>query len=80
MQPPMLMSMPDGIPDYIHQSVRALPVLPTAVTRLLSLTREVDVDFKEIARVIESDQTLTARVLRAWMEEALKTPVAQGGG
>ncbi|MFQ5571177.1 MAG: HDOD domain-containing protein [Rhodothermales bacterium] len=54
-----------AIPDYIHESVRALPVLPTAVSRLLTLTREVDVNFREIARVIETDQTLTARTLRA---------------
>ena len=56
------MSTP-SIPEYIHESVRALPVLPTAVTRLLTLTRELDVDFGEVAKVIETDQTLTARVL-----------------
>ena len=54
-----------AVPDYIHESVRALPVLPIAVTRLLSLARDVDADFREIARVIETDQTLTARTLRA---------------
>ena len=57
--------MSSAIPDYVHESVRALPVLPTAVTRLLSLARDVDADFREIARVIETDQTLTARTLRA---------------
>ncbi len=59
------MSASSAIPDYVHESVRALPVLPTAVTRLLALARDVDVDFREIARVIETDQTLTARTLRA---------------
>ncbi|MCH8961257.1 MAG: HDOD domain-containing protein [Bacteroidetes bacterium] len=54
-----------AIPDFIHESVRTLPVLPTAVTRLMSLARDVDADFREIARVIETDQTLTARTLRA---------------
>ena len=54
-----------AVPDYIHESVRALPVLPIAVTRLLSLARDIDADFREIARVIETDQTLTARTLRA---------------
>ena len=54
-----------AVPDYIHESVRTLPVLPTAVTRLLSLARDINVDFREIARVIETDQTLTARTLRA---------------
>ena len=53
------------VPDYIHESVRALPVLPTAVTRLLSLARDINADFREIARIIETDQTLTARTLRA---------------
>ena len=54
-----------AVPDYIHESVRTLPVLPTAVTRLLSLARDINVNFREIARVIETDQTLTARTLRA---------------
>ncbi len=54
-----------SVPDYIHESVRALPVLPTAVTRLLSLARDINADFREIARIIETDQTLTARTLRA---------------
>ena len=52
--------MSSAIPDYVHESVRALPVLPTAVTRLLALARDVDADFREIARVIETDQALTA--------------------
>ncbi len=59
------MFVSSAIPDYVHESVRALPVLPTAVTRLLSLARDVDADFREIARVIETDQALTARTLRA---------------
>ena len=59
------MSVSSAIPDYVHESVRALPVLPTAVTRLLALARDVDADFREIARVIETDQALTARTLRA---------------
>ncbi len=59
------MSVLSAIPDYVHESVRALPVLPTAVSRLLILSRDIEADFREIARVIETDQTLTARILRA---------------
>lgn len=53
------------VPDYILESVQSLPPLPNAVQRLLALTRKVDVDFNKIAQIIESDQVLTARTLRA---------------
>lgn len=54
------MSVESQIPDAIRASVHELPVLPTAVTRLLSITQQPDVSVGEIARVIESDPTLTA--------------------
>lgn len=57
--------MEPAIPEYIHESVRSLPPLPAAVQRLLALARDAETDFAEISRVIESDQTLTARTLRA---------------
>ncbi len=60
--PPLVDS---AIPDYILDSVRSLPPLPTAVQQLLSLARKADVNFSRIARIVESDQTLTARTLRA---------------
>ncbi|RMH69875.1 MAG: HDOD domain-containing protein [Bacteroidetes bacterium] len=63
----MLMStvMEPPVPDYILESVRSLPPLPAAVQRLLTLARDAEADFGEVSRVIESDQTLTARTLRA---------------
>ena len=52
------------VPDSILESVHSLPPLPAAVNRLLVLTCDPDADFRQIIRVIESDQTLTARTLR----------------
>ena len=59
-----MMSVQSQIPDAIRASIHELPVLPTAVTRLLSITQQADVSVGEIARVIESDPTLMARTLR----------------
>lgn len=53
------------VPDYIREAIRSLPPLPAAVQQLLTLVREPEVDFKRIVKVIESDQTLTVRTLRA---------------
>ena len=52
------------VPSAILQSVHSLPPLPSAVNRLLALICDPDVPFRQIVRVIESDQTLTARTLR----------------
>ncbi len=41
-----------------------LPTLPSVVVQLLELTQDDFADAASIARVIESDQTLTARILR----------------
>ena len=54
-----------ALPDYVHESVHALPPLPAAVQRLLVLAQQPEADFREIADVIVTDQTLTARTLRA---------------
>ncbi len=58
------MSVLSQVPDEIVDSIDTLPVLPTAVTRLLALTQKDEVSFPEIARVVESDPTLMARTLR----------------
>lgn len=52
------------IPDYIRECVRSLPPLPAAVQQLISLARQPNVDFRRIAKIIQSDPTLTARTLR----------------
>jgi putative nucleotidyltransferase with HDIG domain len=57
--------MESAVPDFILESVRSLPPLPASAARLLELAGDPDADLKEVARVIELDQTLTARVLRA---------------
>ena len=61
------------IPESLRESVRALPVLPTAVTRLLTITQQAEVSVGEIARVIETDPTLMARVLRVANSPLYKT-------
>lgn len=48
----------------ILQRVSNLPPLPAAVGRLLRLVNAPEVEFKEIARTISLDQTLTAQLLR----------------
>jgi putative nucleotidyltransferase with HDIG domain len=57
--------MESAVPDFILESVRSLPPLPASASRLLELAGDPSADLKEVARVIELDQTLTARVLRA---------------
>ena len=58
------MSVQSQVPDDIVDSIGTLPVLPTAVTRLLALTQNDEVSFRELASVVESDPTLMARTLR----------------
>lgn len=48
----------------ILQRISSLPPLPAAIGRLLRLVNEPDADFKEIAKTISLDQTLTAQLLR----------------
>lgn len=50
-----------------------MPVLPTAVSRLLTITQQPEVSVGEIARVIETDPTLMARVLRVANSPLYKT-------
>ncbi len=58
-------------PDYVP------PVLPTVALDLLAMTRQVDVDISGIAKAIEKDSMLAARVLRLAQSPlyAVRTPV-----
>ncbi|MBX3359185.1 MAG: HDOD domain-containing protein [Phycisphaeraceae bacterium] len=49
--------------DLILRELDALPTLPAIATRLLSLTSSNDGDFHEVVRLIESDPSMTAKVL-----------------
>lgn len=60
-----VMPVNSAVPNYVLDCVRSLPPLPAAVNKLLLLAREPDADFRQITRVIETDQTLTARTLKA---------------
>ncbi|MEO1236565.1 MAG: HDOD domain-containing protein, partial [Planctomycetota bacterium] len=49
--------------ELILRQIDALPTLPAVATRLLSLTADDDSNAREVTRLIESDPTLTAKVL-----------------
>ena len=57
--------------------MEVLPTLPSVVAQLLELTQDVDADAGTIARVIEADQALTARLLRIVNTSSFhfKTPI-----
>ncbi len=48
----------------ITQRIDELPAPPSVATRVLSMAVEKDSDFKKISRLIESDQSLTLKVLK----------------
>ncbi len=49
--------------ELILREVDALPTLPAIATRLLTITNVEDADLDQIVEIIESDPTLTARLL-----------------
>lgn len=49
--------------ELILRQVESLPTLPTIATRLLSISNLDDADLDQIVEIIESDPTLTVRVL-----------------
>jgi len=49
--------------ELIIRQLEALPTLPAVATRLLRATTATDSSFKEIVSLIESDQSLTAKIL-----------------
>jgi len=49
--------------ELILAQLRKLPTLPSVATRLLSLTASAQADARQVARLIGSDQSLTAKVL-----------------
>jgi len=55
-------SRPDRL-ELILAQLRKLPTLPSVATRLLSLTASARADARQVARLIGSDQSLTAKIL-----------------
>lgn len=51
-------------PDKIWSST-TLPTLPTVAIRLIDLSKDPDVDFKEVVEVIKTDPAIAARILKA---------------
>ena len=50
--------------DQIRSRVQALPMLPAAVRELMTAFRDDDVGFDDLARKIDIDPAITARILR----------------
>lgn len=48
----------------VIKDVRSLPTIPGVIVKVLSLLDDNSTPFKEISRLISSDQTLSARILR----------------
>jgi signal transduction histidine kinase/HD-like signal output (HDOD) protein/ActR/RegA family two-component response regulator len=57
------MTRADSIRRFIEE-LKDLPTLPPVAMRLLTLAADDDVGLREIGKVIETDQALTARVLK----------------
>ena len=62
---------PHGITEDMNQDVlerilqcQTLPSLPAVAIRILELTSDLNVSIAELARTIENDQGLTAKILR----------------
>src|SRR5258705_5367800 len=62
-------NLADQMADIVMKRVEAdrlvLPTLPVAADKSLSLLRDTDVNLKTVARTLERDPMLSARVLRA---------------
>lgn len=69
-----MMSVDSDIPDFVREAVLSLPPLPQAAQRILRLARDPNFDFRQLVDVISTDQTLTARVLRAANSALYGTP------
>ena len=59
--------------ELVLRELDALPTLPSIAMRLLQLGSNEDVDIKEIVRVIETDPTLTARLLALCRKASTRT-------
>jgi putative nucleotidyltransferase with HDIG domain len=56
--------MPTDLVDQIFRRVNALPPLPAAVQRLNQMTKDIEVNYDEMAEVIATDEVLTTKILR----------------
>src|SRR5262249_51269421 len=55
---------PDKRTELLLQQLEQLPTLPTVAVRVLELTSQDRTSAKDVVAVIESDPSLTARILR----------------
>ncbi len=49
--------------ELVLEQINSLPTLPAVASRLLRASSSEDADFKEIVRIIESDPSMTAKLL-----------------
>lgn len=61
--------------ELVLKEIEQLPTLPSVATRLLQLGLNDDTEIREIVRVIETDPTLTARLLGMCKKAAMRTRV-----
>lgn len=59
--------------ELVLRELHTLPTLPVVATRLLALGFDEKVEIREIVRLIESDPSLTARLLSLCRRAAMKT-------
>ena len=50
--------------SLITQSIKDVPALPHVVTRVMELSQDPNANAQDVSRVLEQDQSMTARVLR----------------
>lgn len=59
--------------ELVLRELEQLPTLPAVATRLLQMGSSDEVDIREIVRIIESDVSVTARLLSLCKKSAYKT-------
>jgi putative nucleotidyltransferase with HDIG domain len=50
--------------EVVAQSIRDVPALPHVVTKVMALSQDPNASAHDVSRVLEQDQSMTARVLR----------------
>jgi putative nucleotidyltransferase with HDIG domain len=50
--------------DVVTQSIKDVPALPHVVTKVMDLSQDPNASAQDVSRVLEQDQSMTARVLR----------------
>ncbi|MFH7319360.1 HDOD domain-containing protein [Desulfurivibrio sp. D14AmB] len=71
---PALLPQPKAVAAVLNRPVNELPTLPVVALKLLKLTSDVQSSSQDLARVVETDPALTAKVLRIINSAAYALP------